>query len=270
VTAFARALVVLVPAALLFPSLALAHDDLDAALRHFERAEFARAVRAFDRAEASDHLTREELETLLRGRGLAHHAAGDVGAAEEDLSAWLSLAPSATLDDTTPPAVRRLFERLRGEVAALSVEGSAIPSAAGYVVSARVTGDAFELARGVRIHYEGEHGAETIEGERAEIPLTASTLRYWIEVVGPGGAVIATAGSSSAALEAARAGAVVAVTLPEAPTPLEPPPSSDDTGIIVGVTVGVIVVVAVVAAVLAVVLAPPPDTQLGGPMRVSL
>ncbi len=257
--------------ALLFsPSIAFAHDDIDAALRHFERAEFARAVRAFDRAAASDHLTREELETLLRGRGLAHHAAGDVGAAEEDLSAWLSLAPTATLDDTTPPAVRRLFERLRGEVAPLSVEGSAIPGATGYAVSARVTGDVGELSRGVRIHYAGEHGDETIDGDHAEIPLAASTLHYWIEVVGPGGAVIATAGSRAASLEVSRAGVAVAVAEPEGPTPVEPPPTSDDTGIIVGVTIGAIALVAVIATVLAIVLAPPSDTQLGGPMRVTL
>jgi hypothetical protein len=135
-------------------------------------------------------------------------------------------------------------------------------------VTARVTGDVGELSRGVRIHYVGEAGTETIEGERAEIPLAASTLRYWIEVVGPGGAVIATAGSEDASLEASRAGAVPLASEPEQAAPLSPPPASDDTALVVGITIGVVVVLAAVAVVLAIVLTPPPDTQLGGPMRV--
>lgn len=253
---------------LLAPSVAFANDDIDAALRYFEHAEFARAVRAFDRAAESDHLTREELETLLRGRGLAHHAAGDVGAAEEDLSAWLSLAPNATLDETTPPAVRRLLERLRGEVAALSVEASAIPSTAGYGISARVTGDVASLTRSVRIHYAGESGTETVEGDHAEVALAASTIRYWVEVVGPGGALLASAGSSEAPLEARRATTVAAVESGDT-MPVAPPPN-DDTAIVVGVTVGIVAAAAIVAAVLAVVFIPSSDTQVGGPMRVTM
>jgi hypothetical protein len=251
--------------ALALPPIALAHDDLDAALRHYERAEFARAVSAFDRAEASDHLTREELETLLRGRGLAHHAAGDEGAAEEDLATWLSLAPTASLDDTTPPAVRRLFERLRGEAVALDVEASVVPTSTGFGISARVVGDVGHLTRTVRIHYRTTAGTDVVEGARADVLSSDATLAYWIEVVGPGGASLATAGSEAGPLEHRR-DSIAAAAEPAGP----PITGGDDTGVIVGVTVTAVVVVAAVAVVLALVLAPPPDTTLSGPMRVEM
>lgn len=254
------------PAVFACPAPALAHDDLDAALRHYERAEFDRAVAAFDSAEASSRLTHDELEAVLRGRGLAHHAAGDVGAAEEDLASLLSIAPSASLDDTTPPAVRRLFERLREEVVALAVEGVVLPSSTGYAVSVRVTGDVGNLQRGARIHYESASGPETVDAERAEVLSDASELRYWVEVIGPGGVVVASAGSPDSPLTYGRATA-----LAEAPTdPVGEAAASDDTGIIVGVTVAIVVVLAALAVVLALVLAPPPDTSLTGPMRVEM
>jgi hypothetical protein len=257
---------VLAAAVLGCPASAFAHDDLDAALRHYERAEFDRAVAAFDRAAASSHLTRDELEAVLRGRGLAHHAAGDVGAAEEDLASLLSIAPGVSLDDTTPPAVRRLYERLREEVVQLAVEGVVLPSSTGYAVSLRVTGDVGSLQRGVRIHYESASGVETVEAERAEVLSDASELRYWVEVIGPGGAVLASAGSAERPLTYGRATALAA-TSNESVGDVAP---SDDTGIIVGVTVAIVVVVAAIAVVLALVLAPPPDTALSGPMRVEM
>gem|GEM_PF-3364315 len=248
------------------PASAFAHDDLDAALRHYERAEFDRAVAAFDRAEASPQLTHDELEAVLRGRGLAHHAAGDVGAAEEDLASLLSITPSASLDDTTPPAVRRLFERLREEVVQLTVEGVVLPSSTGYGVSVRVTGDVGSLQRGVRIHYQIDEAQRTIESEHAEILSTASELRYWVEVIGPGGVVLASAGAPDAPLTYGRAAALAE---PPSESIGEAAPS-DDTGIIVGVTISIVVVLAALAVVLALVLAPPPDTALTGPMRVEM
>ncbi len=247
------------------PTLAFAQDDLSVAQRHYERAEFDRAVGAFDRAEQSEHLTHEELEAILRGRGLAHHAAGDVGAAEEDLSRLLSIAPSASLDETTPPAVRRLLERLREEVVPIAVEGVVMPSTTGYVVSLRVTGDVGALQRGARIHYASDAGPEQIDAPRAEVLTDEATLRYWLEVLGPGGAVIASAGSETDPLTYARETALAAAS----ESSVMPAPS-DDTGLIVGVTIGVAVAVAAVAVVLAIVLAPPPDTTLSGPMRVEM
>lgn len=249
------------------PRGAHAQSELDAALRHYERAEFDRAVTAFDRAEASEHLTHEALEAILRGRGLAHHAAGDVGAAEEDLSRLLSIDPSASLDETTPPAVRRLFERLREEVVPITVEGVVMPSSTGYVISLRVTGDVGGLQRGARIHHEGAEGVEQVDGARAEVLSEQDALRYWIEVLGPGGVVIASAGSSEAPLTYTRATALAA---PANEGPMEERATSDDTPLIVGVTIGAVVVVAAIAVVLALVLSPPPDTTLTGPMRVEM
>lgn len=261
----ACALSIVPAAALVMPAAALAHDDLDAAQRHYERAEFARAVSAFDRAEESSHLTRDELSALLRGRGLAHHAAGDVGAAEEDLATWLSLEPTATLDDTVPPAVRRLFEQLRGDAVALDVEASVLPSSTGFSISTRVVGDVGHLVRTVRIHHRTADGDDVVEGERADVLSSDTTLSYWVELVGPGGAVLASAGSERAPLERHR-DVIAAAEV----TPIGPVSTGDDTGVIVGVTITAVVVVAAVAVVLALVLAPPPDTTLSGPMRVEM
>ncbi len=255
-----RSSVVVCLALFSWASTAAAQDALAAGVHAFERADFEGAVAAFDRAEASDELTREQLEQILSQRALAHHAAGDEGAADEDLSAWLSIAPDASFDDRVPPGPRRALERLRPEVAPLAVEAVALPSSEGFAVRARVTGDAFGLVRATRIVYVHD-GVETqLDGTQAQI-VEPGTLRYWVELVGPGGVLLASAGDRSQPLQAEHAGT-------EELAPARPPPS-DDTALIVGVTIGAVLLAVGISILVGFLVAPPADsTQLGPPMRV--
>lgn len=254
-----RGFLVLLVCAVSSVSTARAQDALAEATAAFQRAAFAEAIEAYDRAAAGDGLDRDGVLALLEGRALARHAARDHAGAERDLAALLSLQPDATLGEMAPPALQRAFARLQGEVAgtiALSVEASRVPD--GFAVRTRVQNDVASLVRAVRVHWESEGEWRRAEGRGVRV-VAGSTLRFYVEAIGPGGAVLARHGSPDAPERAAA--------IEGGASPVEAPiePASDDTALWVGVGVGAAVMVAV-AVVLAVVLAPPDRTQPSAPM----
>lgn len=238
-----------------------AQDALAEAAAAFERAAFADAVEAYDRAAAGDGLERGEVLALLEGRALARHAARDHAGAERDLAALLSLEPEATLGEMAPPALQRAFARLRGEVTgalAMTSEAARVPD--GFVVRARVQNDVESLVRAVHVYWQSEGEWEHAEGREVRV-VAGSTLRFYVEALGPGGAVLARHGSADAPERAAA--------IEGGASPVEAPmePVSDDSGLWIGVGVGIgVAVLAAVAVVIAVVLAPPAGTQPSAPM----
>jgi hypothetical protein len=178
-------------------SVARANDDIDEGKRLFDRAQFAEAVAAFDRAASGDDLSRDDLIELLEARALAHHASGHPDRAESDLAALLSLDPSFALTDLAPPALRRAFSRLSGEIAepiAVSAEASSRDGRAR--VTTRVHGDVASLAREIRVHSRAEGARRWRSDEGASVELEGEgRIEWWVEVVGPGAAPIGTEGS---------------------------------------------------------------------------
>jgi hypothetical protein len=187
VRAFAPALLTLS----ILHSHARADDDIDEGRRLFDQARFEDAIAAFDRAAAGDRLSRAELVELLEARALAHHANGDPDAAERDLTALLAVSPDYELTRAAPPALRRRFEGI--EPARFSVHAEASTRGDRTIVSTTVDGDV-ELVREVRVHSRRARGEwRTDRGERVEI----DGAEWWVEVIGPGGAAIASVASAS-------------------------------------------------------------------------
>lgn len=254
-----RAAIALLVALATAPS-ARAQDAVTRAREAFARAEFTASIEAYDEAAAGDGLTRDEVVELLRGRALSKHAANDIAGAERDLVALLSLEPDAALGDMAPPALQRAFARLQGEVRApLALEVVAEPIPDGFRVRTAIREDVASLVREVRVHWrEGDEWTET-RGDDVRV-LAGASLTYFVEAIGPGGAVLASEGSHDEPLEARAARVEVA-----ADAAAEP--SGADVPLIVGLSVGAAAVIAAVAIVLAVVLAPS-GVQIGAPMEM--
>ncbi len=100
---------------LLVPGAAFAHPDVDEGRRLAQSAELERALEAFDRAEASGELGREDRIALLEGRALVYHALGDTAALDRTLAALVELAPSHRMGRDIPPDLGARFEALRPE-----------------------------------------------------------------------------------------------------------------------------------------------------------
>lgn len=255
---------------LLFGSTPLVAQDARASLteagRLLDQARFEDAQRAFDVAlEATRGLDRAAVLEALRGRATASYARRDADGARRDLRALLSLEPALRLDRTAPPGLRRLLEEVRGEASVLDVRASAEAYPGGIELRAESTG---ELVRHLRVHHDGGEGHWQSEGARARVS-SLDVVRYYVEAVGPGGAVIATYGSRERPLFGE----------PGAPLPgmsgmsgaAEPGSGDVDPPqrrwpVAVGVIAGILVVGAVVSAVA--ISQRDPRTQLGRPIEV--
>jgi hypothetical protein len=187
VRAFGPALFMLVS----LHSPARADEDVDEGKRLFDQARFEEAIAAFDRAAAGDRLSRDDLLDLLEARALARHANGEPEAAARDLAALRAVSPEHELTGAAPPALRRLFEGIRP--APLSVRAETSTRGGRTVVETQVDGAA-DLVRAIRVHSRQARGEWRIdEGERVEI----DGAEYWVEVIGLGGAPIATVASAA-------------------------------------------------------------------------
>ena len=114
----------------LLPGRALAHPDIDEGRRLAQSAELERAMEAFDRAEASGALSREDRIALLEGRALVYHALADDAALSRTLDALVALAPAHVMGRDIPPALRERFESSRERAAAEARVSGARPTGA--------------------------------------------------------------------------------------------------------------------------------------------
>jgi hypothetical protein len=175
-------------------SSALAQDPLAAARAHLDHARFAEAVEAFDRAADGDGLARREVLALLEGRALARHARREVAEARADLRLLLALEPGVELGRAAPPALRRLFEEVRAEgVEPLGLDVQTLPLSDGLEIRIALQGPT-ELVRRARVVEHRDGRSVAYEGRRVLLR-GRGPFRFHVEVVGIGGAVLASAGS---------------------------------------------------------------------------
>lgn len=186
-------------AAALSSTPALAQHDLDRGVALYEAADLEGALATLERAERGEDLTRSDLIRLLATRALVLFALDRSEPMLADLTALASLAPEHDLGDRAPPAVREAFDRARARVREpLSVRAVAHPLAAGVRVSAEVRGDRGALVRAVRVRARAPGGSFRAGRDAVVLPTLADAVEVVVEVVGPGGAVLASDGADDA------------------------------------------------------------------------
>jgi hypothetical protein len=231
-----------------------AQSPLVAARGELDAGRFAEAVQAYDRiAAAESGLDPASLMQLLRDRALAHIALRDSDRARADLSALLSLDPRAEAGADASPSFQRLFDETRAGSVPLALRVAAEHAGDGYTISSTIVGDPAHVVRTVRVIELALSGPVDHEGTTVHIA-TDGSLRYVVEAIGWGGAVVARSGS----LDEPREVGAMPVAQGE-----------DLTGwIAFGIGAGVAVVAAIVTTVL-VITVPSSSTRITFPMQVS-
>lgn len=184
---------------LLAPSTAMAHPLVDEGRRLFEEAELERARDVLTQAEADTGLTRAELAQLYETRALSHAALGDEEAAAADLRRLAIIAPQHELSPATPPELRAVFDASVAEgPPAFEVQATATLEGERVVIRGSLTPHA--LLRGVRLGARSAGEADFAVVDRAELVLEAATspVTFYAQGLGPGGVVLAEAGSPEA------------------------------------------------------------------------
>jgi len=220
---------------------ARAHPDVDDGRARYAQADFEGALAAFERAERSPELTREDLIDVLEGRALAHYALEDLDGANDAVRRLASVDPHHRASDELPPELLRMFEAAAAQVGdgiALGVDShrdgervelTPVPS-----------GDVMGLVRALVI--AGRADGEWVVGDANGVTLDAPpdrTVEYYASALGPGAAVLASVGSE------------------RAPLRLEAPPSDEASGLplwgwgLAGGGAALAIVVVIVAAVAA-------------------
>lgn len=188
---------VVVALCLLAPSRAWAHPLVDEGLQRLRDADFAGALQVFEEAEAGDDLTRADLVALLAARATVHLALDDQAAAVLDLRMLATLDPRHVIDRTAPPDFRRAFARATQAVRGpLSVTATHERVADRVQIEARAHDDPAGVVRAIRVFVRRDGAWLPASTPPASLLVPASTsVEYYVEAVGPGGAVVARAGS---------------------------------------------------------------------------
>jgi hypothetical protein len=181
-------------------SSAAAHPDVDAARAALQDARFAEALAALERAEASGTLSRSDLVTLFELEALAHRGLDDAARVETALRTLAVLDRRHEFLPESPPAMRRQFEEIARRAPwspVVSVHQSATADA--IVLRAVVRTDPLRLRRSVRLYTRIGPGAYDVsENAPARVSMApGSTLEFYAELIGPGGAVLASDGTAA-------------------------------------------------------------------------
>lgn len=250
-------------------STAFAHPLVDQGIRRYEGADFQGALSAYEEAEASNDLTREDIVTLLEGRALAQLALGAEDEMEAALVQLASLGPHREMSRAIPPPVREAFGRIARRVGQpLSVEATAEAMPGGVRIRAEVQSDGGDLVREVQIRARtADEDWTSGTGPTLNVVAAAGeSVVFYAVAIGPGGAVLAEHGSegsplSSGAVVAGEGGSAVDLGADD----------DDDSSLLVPILIGAAAVVAVAAVIIIVVLASSggqsEETQFGPPMR---
>ena len=231
---------------------ALAQSPVDDGRRRFEAADFYGALEVLARAEEGSALDRAELVRLYETRILVHLALGEEDRIERDLAAIATIAPDHTFAPEIPPALRTRFgDLLRERTGRLDVDVSREPTARGVRLDARASGDPLGLVRSARLHARAGGGRWMSAQGSLELDAEPGEQIEWhADLVGPGGAVLASRGSREAPMSFAVGGAVLV----------------DDGGEgapWVWIGIGVIAVIAIGVVAIVALSADDPQSELG-------
>lgn len=184
------------------PSFALAQSDVSEARRLYEEAEFAAAVAALDRAEASDSLGHAGLLQALELRLYLHLATGGAGQMRTDLLRLLTVDPDYQAGAEAPPEAAQMLAQLRAEIGPpLAVHASATLNGSAVSIEGSVENDEVGITRDVRVSARVGSADVTVASRSAILRVaTGDTVAYWAEAIGPGGAVLARDGDAGSPL----------------------------------------------------------------------
>jgi len=242
------------------PAAVRADDSLDTALAALDEGDFDAAATAFDAALAGDDLSRPELLALLEARAALHFALHEESALDVDLGWLAALDPGHSFGDNRPPDLARRFVEIeQSHPGALQVTATALPSDAEVRVAARMEHVPEGMDARLRVCLRIEGAAwRCVDGAVASSPGSASGVYYYAEAFGPGGAIVASAGSASTPLHLASPGGSVDVApdaAVDATGAADANSSTDAAGGGHGLAIGLGIGGGVLAVALAVVLA---------------
>lgn len=184
----------------LAPGQAFAHPLVDEARSAYDSAQHERGLELLEQAEAGTDLTREDLAELLLVRAMIHRAQHHMDLAEVDLFRLAALDPTRELGREVHPQLRRSFATVRERVQRPIRLDATVERHGGTVeIQVTVNDDVAALTQGFRLHGRADGGrwVDTTDA-RLTVPAAASEgVEYWVEAIGPGGAVIATLGSAT-------------------------------------------------------------------------
>lgn len=259
----ARTIALALVLALLAPPRARAHPVVDQGTRELDRARFAAAIEAFDRAAARDDLSVAALVVLLEGRALAHRALGDERASSADLARLAAIRPDHEPSVHVPPEIAQAFRALRDRrTGPIRARVSVVAQGGVAVVCAQLIGDPGGLVRGVRV--AARSGGAWVEGDGEVAIVPRGAVDVHVEVIALGGARIVEYGSREVPLPLVIAGTDFAAERSDDPWPW----IAGASGIVLGaIAIGVAIGVASSAPSEHTMLTPP---RLVGPVRSGL
>jgi hypothetical protein len=162
-------------------------------------ADFEGAIQAFDRAEQGTGLDREGAIRLFEGRAMARWATCDEGGAQRDLGALAALDPDHRFPPEAPPELAAAFRRAsRANGGEVEIEVEWEDGSGRTTLRSRVVhGGEGALVRTIRTHVRVAGGPWRAEnsGDVDVIVPAAERVEAWVEAIGPGGLVVARAGS---------------------------------------------------------------------------
>lgn len=227
-----------------------------------EEAGFEAALDQLAVVAREGELDREGAVRLLALRAVVELALERGDAAGRSLRQLHQLDPAHAFPRWVPPRVRDAFAAV-AEAPPPPLGVSAVAGHEGEVVQVvvAVEGDAHGLVERVRIHARPPEG-EWVTHLGHTLEVRAEALSYYVEVLGPGGAVLVADGSR----EAPRRVLPPAVPAPEVLeiTSAPPPQEGSDDALVWGlVGGGVLVLAAVVTVIVVLATTPPPQTDFG-------
>ncbi len=240
------ALLVATMAAITWGVSAPAEAQLAAGRRALDAADFQRAIRAFDRAERSERLDRDELVSLYEGRIIARFAVGTRSRAQRDLQILGSLDPQHAFPVEVPPEVgEALATTVRESGGGLGVTLAWSDDAAGSTLTVEVVRDPAEIVTGVRVHTRAGDAAWS-EATTREVRVSHGAdqlVGAWVEVLGPRGVVLLREGSEASPsvhgeLPQVITPPVVDMIVPPPPQEEIAPVASNDDGLALGLGLG--------------------------------
>lgn len=188
------------------PGRAAAHPDVDEAKELLMEAEFERALEAFARAEAGDDLSRGDLIDLLGARCLAHLALDDASALRLDLRRLASLDRAYEWGREAPPELGEAFaDTLTVVQGELSISSEATPVPGGVAVDTATAADHGNLVTGTLLFVRGASGAYRRGSDGTQALRAGQSLHYYVQAIGPGGAVLAAEGGEDSPVTSAAA-----------------------------------------------------------------